>query len=186
MENFGEIFLIFGITGSVLMGAVAYLIKSLTNHFLSKDVEVFKSNLKIESDKSKLQYEILQEKRARIIEDLYKKLVDFEEAGKHLMAPMQPIGVPDEIERRRRAGEKYVNFCAYYNQHRIYLNTVTCVMVEKILDVFWSAWNDFQFRKELSTREDDLWTKSWKVISEEIPNIRRELESVFRDIIGVK
>lgn len=180
-----QIFLIFGVTGTSLLIAVAYLIKTLTSHLLNKDVERFKIDLIKESDREKFQYSILQERRSVIIEKFYKMLVNFEEASRSLMAPFQPSGVPPENERAATAFKKFTEFRNFYLQYRIYFDEATCKTIDRILEVFRSAWVDFEFKEKLSKPENDLWVKAWKVISEEIPSLRKELEAVFRKIIGI-
>lgn len=184
-EEFIKTLSYFGISATTLSILIAYLIKKITEQQLRKDVERFKIDLIKESDREKLQYSILQERRSKVIEKFYKMLVNFEEASRALMAPIQPAGVPSESERAEIAGKRYAEFRNFYFQHRIYFDEPTCETVDKILDVFWAAWVDFQLKEKLSTKENDLWTKAWKVISEEIPKLRKELEIVFRKIIGI-
>ena len=86
---------------AVLLAVVAWLIRSLIRHLLSKDIERYKFDLKREADKElalikaalnieALTYQIrfskLHDRRADIIERLYKKIVALETAAACLKA----------------------------------------------------------------------------------------------------
>jgi len=199
VNNIGEIFAIFGITGSVLMLAVGFLIKSIIGHFLKKDLEVFKSKvnleldkykykIELENEKGKIQYALLQEKRALVIERFYSLLMKFDKSAKDLMALFQPAGTLPEHEKAKITAGDANTFLDYYNEHRIYFDESTCKLIDDINEKFRKAWIDFQFKDKIKREkaEDDLWLKSWKTITEEIPAVRREVENNFREILGIK
>lgn len=179
---------IFGITGSALLLAVGYLIKSLISHFLDKDFEAFKIKLQESSEIGKLQYSILQEKRATVISETYSLLATFDNSVRDLMALFQPAGTLPESEKAKIAAADGNKFLNYYTQHKIYFDKETCKLIEDINEKFRKAWIDFQFKDKIQKEkiEDDLWMKSWKTITEEIPIIKEKLEDVFRDILGIK
>jgi hypothetical protein len=190
---------IFGITGTILMGAVGYLIKTLIEHFLNKDVDKFrsrlnleiekyKSEIQLEAEKDKIQYSLLQEKRALVISELYTLLSNFDSSIRDLMALFQPAGDKTQEEKAKIAAENGNKFLSYYNQHKIYFNKETCKLITEINEKFRKAWIDFQFKDKIvkEKSEDDLWIISWKTITEEIPLIENGLEDIFRKILGIE
>lgn len=103
------------------------------------------------------------------------------------MAFFQPAGTKPENEKAKIAADDGNKLLDYYLQHKIYFDKETCKLTEDINEKFNKAWIDFQFKDQIKREKpaDDLWTKSWKTITEEIPTIKEKLEDVFRGILGI-
>lgn len=185
--NLAQFLAIFGVTGTMLLGAVAYLIKSLTNHLLNKDVERLKIELKSTLEIEKIRYSFLQQKRVDVIAKAYSFLAKFEKSMRDLMALFQPVGELSENEKAKIAAKDGNDFLDYYNENRIYFNKETCLVFDEINEKYKKAWIDFQFKDKIKAekREDDLYLKSWRTVSEEIPKLREKIEDDFRKIMGV-
>lgn len=176
----------FGISATAISLLLAYLARTFTEQQLKKDIEIFKSDLLKEADKAKLQYSILQTKRAEVIREFYERLIELEEAGRALMSPIQSANGPPENDRGNLAINKHSDFRYFYLKNRIFFDKNTCGITDKILDTFWLALIDFQYKDVGSRERTAVWAKSWDTISKEIPKLREELEELFRDIIGIK
>jgi hypothetical protein len=61
---------------AILVSAIAWLSRSLLTNLLSKDLEKFKSDLQIESQRHAVEYSALHAKRAELISDLYVQAVN--------------------------------------------------------------------------------------------------------------
>ena len=130
--DFVHIFAIYGITGSVLMAAVAYLIKGLFTHFINKDFEAYKIKIQEVSEIEKVKYTILQERRAQIIEKFYSLLAKFENSVKDLIAPFQSVGTPAEKEKMSIAQVNGNNFINFYLQRKYYFVAETCTIIDEL------------------------------------------------------
>ena len=62
-----------GMSGSVL-GAVAWLSKSLVSQQLARVLEAFRCQLSVEAERDRVRFSKLHERRAEVIEELYSKI----------------------------------------------------------------------------------------------------------------
>jgi len=118
---------------TVLIGAVAWLTRSIIVHFLSKDIENYKMRLKAETDQKleelrnsfrmrafehETRFLRLHEKRAEILAELYKKLVEAASAARVFVVPIN-LGTDEENDKQRYkvAMEKITFFYDYFDIH---------------------------------------------------------------------
>lgn len=94
--------IIASVSGSaVLMGAVAWLIRSLVVHVLSEDLESFKTKLQSAALEHQVRFTRLHENRASIIAELYSKLVALHDSASSFVRWYPSVG--DEERRERLA-----------------------------------------------------------------------------------
>lgn len=100
----------------ILLAAVAWLIRSALSHAVARDLEAFKANLQTASTMGaeRLRHELhlvaadvekrtglLNEKRAEVIAELYKRLIDFLSAAESFASYAEWRGEPSKTKRRR-------------------------------------------------------------------------------------
>lgn len=194
---------------SLLIGAVAWLMRSIINHFLSKDIENYKIRLKAETDQkieefrtslrmSAFEHEIrflhLHEKRAEILAELYKRLVDAVSAARIFVAPVNlDLDEEGDKNRHKEAIEKSTSFYNYFDIHRIFLSDELCLKIEGLTNhiripiiehAFFLEHPDFELK--LGSDKIDIWSKAWNAITEKgVPEARKALENEFRKLLGV-
>lgn len=171
--------------GSVTIG---WLVKSLFSRYIDKDFEKFKYTL----NKENFKFSKLHEKRATVIEGLYAKLTILERSMQSFMSPLQLAGEKTHKDKQKETAEIADDFVEFCSLKRIYFNEDTCELLDSIIKEFQNAWIDFTTfpvydQDNLMTPKDRMenWTKSWKVVSKEIPLLRKNLEDQFRNILGV-
>lgn len=59
----------------ITLATVAYLLKALISQQLAKDMEAFKRQLAVEAERDRVRFSRLHERRAEVIEEVYKRLV---------------------------------------------------------------------------------------------------------------
>lgn len=180
----------FGIAVGGVGFVVAYLIRKLTEQQLSKDLEEFKSDLQRATEIEKLEYTILQEKRASVISELYSLLSDFEDSARNLtLFPQLSSDLP-EIEKAKLVAENANKFQNYYFKHRIYFNDETCQLVEKLNNVIQGTLNTTEYQNSVllfkNIEIDHARVPLKTIIEEMIPSLRRNLEDIFRELLGIK
>ncbi|MBC8277626.1 MAG: hypothetical protein H8E46_05295 [FCB group bacterium] len=135
---------------AILLGTVAWLTKSIITHFLSKDVENFKNQLKAESDKNieefknllrmsafehETKFNTLHEKRAELVADLYTKLCTVRDAASNVFLFFE------EPILRKNYTDKFLGefssaisaFTSHFEKHRIYFNEETCSTIDDMI-----------------------------------------------------
>src|SRR5437870_3618397 len=120
---------------TILLAAVAWLIRSLAVHLLEKDLTTFKQNLinesnkELETLKAKLEIEnarqqiklsTLQVRRLEFLEELYKRLVTVSaEADSFAVEPV--FGDDKELKGKADAFiDKYFEFYKFFGEHAIF------------------------------------------------------------------
>lgn len=122
---------------ATLLAALAYLIKALLSHRLTRDVETFKAQLKSDADvtierlKSSLQmtamehqvrFSKLHEKRASVVTDLYALFVTAYWAAHTYHQWAEFAGGPTEEEQARDAWQALHTAYRFFETNRIYLS----------------------------------------------------------------
>jgi hypothetical protein len=130
---------------AVAVAAVAWLARSVVKHWLSKDVETYKNQLKAESEtalerlRSELQilaarrnieYSRIHEKRLEIISELAGKIRDFHEKVTAYTAAWEPAGGPSKEERRKLALTALAEFNKYFLPRSFFLPKKTVQKIE--------------------------------------------------------
>jgi len=120
---------------AVLLAAAAWLIRAVLTHGMNRDLEEFRSRLQSTSElqAEQLRHELrlvaadvekrsalLNEKRAQVIAELYRRLADFLSSAQSFAAIAEFGGEPPKEEKAIALGEKAADFFTYYQHHRIY------------------------------------------------------------------
>ena len=185
---------------TVLLCILAWLTRSILCHWLTKDFEVFKSSLLAESASSteRLKYELsktalehqvrfskLHERRAEVIADLYKLLVEAFWALQNFVSPI-------EIKKKKYVDtlNKITDFYRYFDINRIFLPPTLCAQLEVFINdvrkeaMGFGVWVEMDFEVDHNSNEmSQAWMKAWKYFQSEVPKAREVLESEFRRIL---
>jgi hypothetical protein len=134
----------------------------------------------------------LHTKRAEITAELYKKFVEFEEDMRTPTDPMERPDDPPQEEKIQQAAESGNQFVNYYMENKIYFPPGICDTIEQLnqelQDVFVnSKINTGTNHRKVSSDRVEGRLELWKRTTEEdIPELKTELETHFRELLGVK
>lgn len=192
---------------AILVGAVAWLTRSIIIHFLSKDVETFKqqlthqSSLEIERVKHDLRLiaveheqrtALLHERRADVIAKLYQLLVEFLDAAESFAAVVEYSGESSKPEKAKTFNKKAFDFHQFFRANRIYFSEATCAAVDELFREVGSSISGFQLWLGISqTQEramekmDQAWSNAWDSIQKKVPPLLMIVQNEFRGILGV-
>ncbi|WP_186126048.1 hypothetical protein [Burkholderia gladioli] len=203
---------------TALLAAAAYLSKTLITQWTTKeikrldnklalDIEKYKSEvqlanqIKTEDKKTALQirgfehqlkFSKIYEKRAEIIDSLYKSLVKAMQDLQSAQAPMQLAGDIPVSDKLEIAGRSYNELLLYFSANRIYIPESIAIDIDKLISrvrtklIHQGGWQRIPMDRlspESQMKRLDDHVASWKEISEEFPQILRKLESEFRKIL---
>ncbi len=181
---------------AVLVGALAWLTKSIITHFLDRDVEKYKSRLASESArelehfKNELQlaakehevrFSKLHEKRAEIITDLHAQLHEA-----HLSVRVLELRIKDgdndvTLEQAAKtAYEMCSNALAFFSKNRLYLSKELSDLIHRTLSTMDIASSSYPYAGDIRTRGLELWNQQ----SQQISLIMSRLEQEFRVMLG--
>lgn len=202
-----ELFKILG-TATILVGAVAWVVRSLAAHMLSRDVESFKERLRAESEaelerlrhslriiaaEHEKRWEILHERRAEVIAELYSRLKQFVNAAGSFASYAEWEGEPSKEEKAAILGDKAAWFHEYYSVNRIFFSENVCEKVDAVWDKVHSVSLRYRVRLAYATngdgrsesRVDEAWDEAWSAMKDEVPGLLRAVEDEFRALLGV-
>tara|TARA_B110000046_G_C12799648_1_gene316643 strand:- start:88 stop:663 length:576 start_codon:yes stop_codon:yes gene_type:complete len=178
-----------------IFAIAAFFIQKLIEKSANKRLEEFKSTLSLLQSKQTS----LHNKRLEIIEELYNKLVELNNAMAILTNPLKQTNKDfEEYEKEltENASSNYNSFNSFYQKNKIYFKENTNEIIDEILNGFHTAfwdYNQFNFYKQTGvTNQDDIIKSRKKMrdsyisVKDEIPKVRKKLEDEFRKLLGVE
>jgi len=201
-----ELVVIFG-GNAILIGTVAWLLRSLLTHNLQKEIKQFETELKAKADtaieqlRSALQiaavehqvrFSKLHEKRAEVIAELYKKLVQACWAGQSFVSWLQMEGGLTQEEKYVAAMNDLRTLWVFFEGHKIYLAEALCTSLGTFINDVRRPLIEFgtfvQIKNptpETAQQHMDTWIRVGEIFDSKIPKAREALEREFRGILGV-
>ncbi len=174
----------------IASGVIAFIIRSLFKQLLNKDIEKFKNRLFLE----KIKFSKLHEERAKVIKELYEKLVDFENSMISLTKPIQWIEELKEKEKLKISSKKGNEFENYCKKNKIYFDGELCEILDEISKEMKKSWTDFYvypgeretLSKEEISKKWEIRISAWRRIHLKVQPLKDKLEEEFRKMLGVK
>ncbi|MEJ5053699.1 hypothetical protein [Sphingobacterium sp. MYb382] len=173
--------------------------KSSLSEELSLKIEPIKSELAKANITHQVQFAFLHQERAKIIIELYKKLVELHSAMVNWTNFMHPIiedGEKESEERAKRASAALYDFRNFYLLNKLFFPKSLCTYIDAVFNEYWDKGWDFGFRqdrlKSRSLTGDSYkeYLKDMSKISDELKNSLPqkidELETKFRKILNVE
>ena len=116
---------------TLFLAVVGWLIRSLIYHRLSKDIENFKTELQHQSKINIQQVAILHTKRAEVIAELYRLLVEFVGAAESYTSLLEWKDEPNKDDKAETLGDIATEFHKYF-----IINKITAVPLTFITTPF--------------------------------------------------
>lgn len=213
MENFWQTLLAVIGTGTAIITIVAWVVKSIINHFLSRDIQAYKNKLKIESEfeiekfknnlrvasiEHEIRFSKLHEKQAIIIAELYSRINIAVKSVNHLLSPLgfslSSIGGIDRTDVAKKTIEHVTDFLDYYEKHKFYLNDKLCKLMEVFVEEIRIPTFEYSIALTSPKSNDEnenrntseIWRECWNRVEEKIEPTKIALEKEFKKILGVE
>ena len=204
MDTWGTILQTIGL-GGVGMATVGWLVKTIVNSLLSKDVETFKANLiaqnsrenerfKHELQRNLLEHQakfnLLHQERAQKVAELYRKLAISDNLLQNFVSAFGNLE-QKRTEIQDQLCKSLQELYDFFDPNMIYLNPSICEKIEIFLKKTNSIRVDFDTVLNFQPEDEEYKTRtrSWHEITkkakEEVSPIRKELENLFRELLGV-
>ncbi len=210
MSEFWQTIIQLILTPTLIVGALAFVMRELFKSYLSRDIEKYKiefqSNLESHKAKLKAEYDVRQfefqtrfshyhQQKAQAIQELYILLTEAEDILQIATSLSKP---PPQNENENNEEEQLLNkmnnkcrdFHLCFVKNRIFLDEPTVELVRHIDDQITVAKNMYLrgvYAKDLS--EDKKQERRWKandIGSQEIPKVRKTLETQFRQLLSAE
>ncbi|WP_398452192.1 hypothetical protein AB3466_14040 [Sphingobacterium thalpophilum] len=170
--------------------------KNRLNEELSLKLEPFRSELAKSNIAFQIRYGYLHQERAKVILELYKKLVELHSAmvdWTKFMHPIQEDAEKEETERAIRANKALHDFKNFFLLNKLFFTKDLNRFIEEIFAEYWDKGWDFGY-KQKRIRSGNLTkefykeyakdiSKIAKELSESIPKKLADLEDIFRNYL---
>lgn len=191
-------------------GILAILIKSLVSASLNKDLETYKSNLnkELEAFRGNLQiatiehqvrFTKLHSERAEVIKKLYQKLALLDTAIHSVLKRFQKVGEADLEDKVREYSKLHNELNEFFLLNRIFFDDNVCKVIDNLLFLSRDTYIDIttypidptsaEYKygpRELLSERHEYWEKARAVFEKDIKNLKEQLETQFREMLGVK
>ncbi len=191
---------------AVLMGAVAWMVKSLVSQSLARTLNTQVAQLKSDSEKAvselqaqlrmvalehEVRYRKWHERRADVVSRLYGLLVEAQWAMGSFVSPGDFAGEPSKREKYAIAMNKTAAFFRYVDRRRIYLPPAVAEQIDQLVKGMRQQMIEFgvycddthPIPRDVQQEKLSSWMKAHKYFEEDVSRLRRELEISLRDIL---
>ncbi|MFC1461124.1 hypothetical protein ACFLQR_01220 [Verrucomicrobiota bacterium] len=164
----------------------------------AKQLEDHKAELEKMKKEHAVTFTRLHEKRAEVIETLYSHLVETDESFHSLIKSFQPAGEPELPEKFATFVGVYNAYYRFFQKKRIYFSQTTCETIDKLNRLLFESHIDlttypidtsspeYRFTPSLMTDRRKYWMEAWERYKTEMTDLKKELESSFRALLGVE
>lgn len=170
-----------------ITGLLGYIARNIIKLVIDKDLERFRNELKMTVFEHQIVYSKLHNDRAEVIRELYTKITRMERA-------MNDLAVYATEEKVEKALDKVLDAKYYFEENKIFFEPEVSNTVEEIIgathnayfEVIWNYEHQLHEIHDERTREQTLnkWLGGWKRIKDKVPELKNELETKFRDLLG--
>ena len=199
-----------GTTG--LLCILGYLARSLLSQLLAKDLKKFelqltqasaaaaeelKHRLTLVAHEHHVRFTRLHEKQAQVLEEIYAKLLEFEDASAAMS--LADNNTPEQLVEfpLRMAEDAGRELAQYIRKNEIYLPSELSVQLHEIMNRINSLLGDCSFnllskmlandgQAEIFPEAKESWASVHSYLEDKAPEVRKALESDFRKRLGTE
>ena len=186
---------------AILTGAVAWFIRSMVVHILSRDIAGYKQSLKVEAEKelaqlksdlevknSKLLIKMsaLQNRRIEFLQRLYERIARFSEEANYFAVEPE-MGAVDLKEKADMFIDAYFDFYKYFESCEILVSRDIEKKIKLLHESHFRAALDMSYKEgdELSSAIQEL-QRNYRIIGTESEKIRCMIKEELRGLIGIE
>lgn len=176
---------------AALLLVLGFLGRSLMSSVLAKDIEKFKADLHAATVEHQVRFSKLHEKRAEVLAQLYKLLVETTWQATTFASPMQWAGDPDKKTQYVTTVNAITEYFRFFDQHRIWLPASLCDSLEAFAKqlrtptIHLGVYLEIEHPTKNTLKErEKVWAKAWDSVERDIPRLRTAIEAEFRELLG--
>jgi len=182
---------------AAISGTIAFLGKKVFEAFLAGRIEAYKNNLEKITNEHAVRFKHLHSERAETIKTLYEKLVLFDDTLHSALRQFQAGDEPSLEEKITKLSEQFNDLREYFLPKRIFFEQNICEMIDRIIETAHGVFIDittlpvdpqgvqYRYDKGLLQERHQFWQQARNIHSNELRQIKKELENRFRTILGI-
>ena len=203
MQNWQTSLLSF-LTTTAASGAVATLIlwifrswiserlKNAIKHEYEQKLETYKSELKLETERSLAQYNYVYKECLEVYAGTYSRLAEFEGRVRAYVSFWGDLGA-ERAERRQEVAKALTEVQSYVLPRRIFLPAPLVIRIQELIQELYKITTKFMIFVEVpdkgsGERGGDIehWTQVADILDKKLGPIMQELEHEFRKLLGTQ
>jgi hypothetical protein len=197
---------------AVLLVVLGFLARSMFSQLLAKDLKQFetklsqasataaeelKHRLSLFAHEHNVRFSRLHEKQAQVLEEIYARLLDFEDASEAMT--LATNSTPENLLEfaLRRAEDAGRELAQYIRKHEIYLPSEVSAQLQALLGRVTSLLSSCSVnllskklaingKPELFPETKEAWVAVHRYLEHEAPEVRHALEADFRKRLGAE
>jgi hypothetical protein len=128
----------------------------------------------------------MHNRRAEIIDNLYKLIVQTEERFTSMAAILEFPNQPSKQEKAKLASDSARELVNYFTDNEIYFDDELSNKISNLLRMLEEVYRNFQVSQDdRSGRSVDLWIDAWTKVKQDVPILKRVIKEEFQKIIGI-
>ena len=172
---------------TVVVAAVAWLLRTVIAQGFARDIQRFKSDLDRESFEHQQRFSTIHQRQAEVISNLYGKIAESKSVIANLVGIFQHGG-QSLMEKKQKAADSYNDMKDYFYKNRIFLPRETADKAETLLITLRDILIEFDTaqmgNEEYKPDTTGLWLQAHNRLQEEVPPVLEELENEFKELLG--
>ncbi|HUU45220.1 MAG TPA: hypothetical protein VM118_05755, partial [Acidobacteriota bacterium] len=153
-------------------------------------IEALRSELRRVAFEHETRFLKSHERRAEVIDTLYKNLRKTYVGFRSLTAEIESPGEPTKEEKEDQARESFNALSEHFWLNRLYLELSLCKQIEEFLNTMkrvFTLWQREKRKQKKAVPEDtDYWHAASEKVEKEAKVILQQLEDRFRTILGIQ
>jgi hypothetical protein len=175
------------LTPALVIAVLGYLIRTLLQNGINRELERFKSELEIQRFQFETRFSIIHERRAEILGEIYSRVDVAQRALSDLTSPLQLYDGRAAAQKKQAAQLAGKEMSSYYSSKKIYLDEDLCSQLDEMVGLMHDAWVAFdtaQSNDPIQPNDKSLQAVAWKTVSQKLPPLKTALEKRFREELG--
>lgn len=172
---------------TIVVGAVAWLIRTVITQGFARDIQRYKSELERENFEHQERFSTIHQRQADVIANLYGKIAKSKSVTADLVGIFQQGG-QSLMEKKKKAADVYNDMSAYFFENRIFLPRNAAEKAESLIMTLRDVLIDFDTAQmgnnEYKPDQSGLWQQAYKRLRDEVPPVLEELEVEFKKRLG--
>lgn len=177
-------------SNAIILAGLGFLLQRWIDHRLTLALEEHRISLQAIADRELTRYSKLYEKRGEVLAEVYARLMGAIRAVDTFVQPIEWAGQPTRVENYRAAAGKILDFGEYFENHRIFLSSRTCGLVQALFETIKNPVHEF-YAWDFPTEGQVAVAGRLRAVEEGreamrslVPGALEALEAEFRGVLG--
>jgi len=184
---------------TIAAGILAFLLRSLLKHILSRDLAKFeaelasrhgiqaerlRADLNIAAFEHQTRFTRFHERRAEVLDQLYKRIWRTAGAFEDYTRPLQWGGEDAMKQKRQDAAERANELINYFGENKLYVDESLAGDIEDLIITVRKAWSDFTVGGTEVKPTSKEWLEVHRRFKEKVPTLFQAIEGRMRKILA--